>query len=82
MSELQIALIAIGALIILAVLAINWWQERRFHNQVEKSFSPLQRDALLDEPKNLDETKFGKNEIYGSTNEIIDSRATDRFTID
>ncbi|MDI1361755.1 cell division protein ZipA C-terminal FtsZ-binding domain-containing protein [Methylotenera sp.] len=53
MSELQIALIAIGALIILAVLVINWWQERRFHNQVEKSFSPLQRDALLDD-NNLD----------------------------
>jgi FtsZ-interacting cell division protein ZipA len=49
MSELQIALIAIGVLIILAVLVINWWQERRFHNQVEKSFSPLQRDALLDD---------------------------------
>ncbi len=54
MSELQIALIAIGALIILAVLIINWWQERRFHNQVEKSFSPLQRDALLGD-ENLDE---------------------------
>lgn len=50
MSELQIALIGIGALIILAVLAINWWQERRFHHQVEKSFAPLKRDALLDEP--------------------------------
>lgn len=54
MSELQIALIAIGAVIILAVLVINWWQERRFHNQVEKNFSPLQRDALLDDD-NLDE---------------------------
>ena len=58
MSELQIALIAIGALIILAVLVINWWQERRFHNQVEKSFSPLQRDALLDEDS-LDDDDLG-----------------------
>ncbi|MDI1300267.1 cell division protein ZipA C-terminal FtsZ-binding domain-containing protein [Methylotenera sp.] len=60
MSELQIALIAIGALIILAVLIINWWQEKRFHNQVEKSFSPLQRDALLDDNNedDLDNTNF------------------------
>lgn len=50
MSDLQIILIVIGALIILAVLILNWWQERRFHQQVEKSFSTPQRDALLDEP--------------------------------
>lgn len=49
MSELQIALIAIGALIIIVVLVINWWQERKFHHQVEKNFSPLQSDALLDD---------------------------------
>ncbi|MDI1309846.1 MAG: cell division protein ZipA C-terminal FtsZ-binding domain-containing protein [Methylotenera sp.] len=68
MSELQIALIAIGALIILAVLIINWWQERRFHNQVEKSFSPLQRDALLDEgdleESHLADTSFDELNAY------------------
>ena len=51
MSELQIALIAIGALIIVAVLIINWWQERRFHRQLESNFSPLNKDALLDESR-------------------------------
>ena len=82
MSELQITLIAIGALIILAVLVINWWQEKRFHNQVEKSFSPLQRDALLDEPKNLVDPEFGEVDFYGSSNQTIDSRATENFSID
>lgn len=92
MSELQIALIAIGALIISGVLLINWWQERRFHNQVEKSFSPLQRDALLDDgntsesslsqPKKFDEPKFDTAGSYGSSAEAIDSRATDHFSID
>ena len=62
MSELQIALIAIGAVIILAVLVINWWQERRFHRQVENSFSPLQRDALLDNEKPINE-KLTKPEL-------------------
>ena len=50
MSDLQIVLIVIGALIILVVVVINWWQERRFHKQVEKSFSSMQADALLDDP--------------------------------
>ncbi len=47
MSDLQLALIAIGALIILAVLILNWWQERRFHRQVESNFDALKNDALL-----------------------------------
>ncbi len=49
MSDLQIALIAIGALIILAVLILNWWQERRFHRQVQSQFGDLKNDALLPE---------------------------------
>lgn len=51
MSDLQIVLILIGVLIIVAVLIFNWWQERRFHQQVERSFTPLQKDALLEEPQ-------------------------------
>ena len=49
MSDLQIALIAIGALIILAVLILNWWQERRFHRQAQSQFADLKNDALLPE---------------------------------
>lgn len=72
MSDLQIALIAIGALIIVAVIIINWWQERRFHRQVESNFSPLKRDALLDDPA-LDADGF---------NDVLDNRATEHFSID
>lgn len=57
MSDLQIILIAIGALIIAAVLILNWWQERKFHQQIEKGFIKLHDDALLDEPS-LDVTKL------------------------
>ncbi len=49
MSDLQIALIAIGALIILAVLILNWWQERRFHRQVQSQFGDIENDVLLPE---------------------------------
>ncbi|MDP1767127.1 MAG: cell division protein ZipA C-terminal FtsZ-binding domain-containing protein [Methylotenera sp.] len=75
MSDLQIALIAIGALIILAVLIINWWQERRFHRQVEENFAPLQRDALLDDPT-LDTI-----DLNDTLSDRFDSRATDHFSI-
>ncbi len=51
MSDLQIMLIVIGALIIAAVIILNWMQERRFHKQIERSFSPLESDALIDDPK-------------------------------
>lgn len=49
MNDLQIILIIIGALIIAGVLLFNWWQERKFNQQVESSFSQLQNDALLDD---------------------------------
>lgn len=53
MSDLQIVLIIIGGVIIAAVLVFNWWQERRFHQQVEASFSDMKNsdiknDALLE----------------------------------
>lgn len=72
MSDLQIALMAIGALIIIAVIVINWWQERRFHHQVESSFSPLKKDALLDDPS------LDASDLYDAS----DSRASDHFSID
>jgi FtsZ-interacting cell division protein ZipA len=82
MSDLQIALIAIGALIIVTVLIINWWQERRLHRQVESSFSPLKRDALLDdsllEQPLLDDPSLDASEIY----DTLDNHATNHFSTD
>lgn len=54
MSDLQIVLVIIGGVIIAAVLVFNWWQERRFHKQVEASFSGMHdsaanNDALLED---------------------------------
>lgn len=72
MSDLQIVLIVIGALIICAVLIINWWQERRFHKEVESSFSTLQTDALLDDPK------LDVDNVYSD----LDDADADDFSID
>lgn len=82
MSDLQIVLIVIGALIIVAVIIVNWWQERRFHLQVERSFSPLASDALLDDPTvddpKLDVSKFDISNSYTS----MDDPDLDHFTFD
>ena len=79
MSDLQIVLIIIGGLIIIAVLVFNWWQERRFHQQVENNFSPIKNDALLEEPllhtsdlldaeDNFDDIDFSINHPLSSLN--------------
>ena len=67
----------IGALIIVAVIVVNWWQERRFHQQVTRSFTPLDSDALLDDPK-IDTSKFETNSAYNSINDP----AMDDFTFE
>ncbi|MBM3351098.1 MAG: cell division protein FtsZ [Betaproteobacteria bacterium] len=57
MSDLQFILIVVGICIIAAVLMFNWWQERRFHQQIAQGFSRLNNDALMDEPS-LDVSKL------------------------
>lgn len=62
MSDLQLSLIALGALIIAAVVVFNWWQERQLSSKAA-GLNVVEQDALLvddavvnpfDEP-NLDE---------------------------
>lgn len=47
-----------GILLIIAVLIYNWWEEKRFNEQVSKSFSEIDDDALLDENKQAFLDKF------------------------
>jgi len=83
MSDLQIVLIVIGGLIIVAVLVFNWWQERRFHQQVENNFSNIKSDALLDEPS-LDSTQFYDAEVdqdhdtFSISHDLIHETAADK----
>lgn len=83
MSDLQIVLIVIGALIIFAVIVVNWWQERRFHQQVESSFSTLKSDALLDDPS-LDTTDLHDSADEPTFNDSAYENALpeEKFTVD
>jgi FtsZ-interacting cell division protein ZipA len=48
MSDLQMALLLTGVVVVLVVLIFNWNQERRFRKQAATAFAPPERDALLD----------------------------------
>jgi FtsZ-interacting cell division protein ZipA len=48
MTDFQISLMAVGALVIAAVFGYNMWQERRAQKSAEQSFSGNHGDALLD----------------------------------
>ena len=49
MTDLQMALVALGALIIVAVVFFNWWQERSLRNEISEPFEKARRDPLMDE---------------------------------
>lgn len=48
MSELQLGLIVVGAIVVVCVLAYNKWQERQYRRQAERDFPSGHRDVLLD----------------------------------
>ena len=49
MTDLQLALIGLGVLIIVAIVLFNWWQERKLRTEISQRFDEPQQDALLDE---------------------------------
>lgn len=51
MSDLQLALLAGGAVFILAVIAFNVWQEKRARGKAERAFGSRPPDSLFDAPK-------------------------------
>jgi FtsZ-interacting cell division protein ZipA len=54
MSDLQLALLVLGAIIIIAVVAFNWWQERRLRNEAAEHFEVPGSDVLMDEDFQFD----------------------------
>jgi ZipA-like protein with FtsZ-binding domain len=50
MSDLQLALIGIGALVVAGVYGYNWYQEGRFRREAEHAFGDKPEDALFRRP--------------------------------
>lgn len=47
MSDLQLSLLVIGAVIVAAVYFYNWWQERRLRRRLQEAFGEERDDALM-----------------------------------
>ncbi|MCB5187519.1 cell division protein FtsZ [Methylobacillus caricis] len=58
MTDLHWALIALGAVIIGAVLVFNWWQERKLKNETSSRFEEPRYDALMQESQALRSEEF------------------------
>jgi ZipA, C-terminal FtsZ-binding domain len=48
-SDLQLALVGLGAVIIVLVMLFNRWQERRLHRQLTANFETPDHDLLMDD---------------------------------
>lgn len=47
MSDLQVALIVLGVVLIGLVLGLNWWQDRRVRQRMQEDFAPHAEDPLI-----------------------------------
>ncbi|MCB5184297.1 cell division protein FtsZ [Methylobacillus gramineus] len=61
MTDLHWALIALGAVIIGAVLIFNWWQERKLKKETSSRFDEPRYDALMEEDQAVRNEEFQIN---------------------
>ena len=67
MSDLQLALLALGAIIIVAVILFNWWQERKMRKLPAEAFEPAAHDPLLEDQFSIDTSAVLDEEQQRST---------------
>lgn len=67
MSDLQLALLALGAVIIVAVILFNWWQERKLRKIAADAFEPSARDPLLEDTFQIDTEAVLEDEAQAAT---------------
>ncbi|NLC23715.1 MAG: cell division protein [Oxalobacter sp.] len=63
MTELQISLIVIGAVIIIGVIAYNKWQEFRAHKKVERAFADAPEDVLM-QSASVEDSDFRREPVF------------------
>jgi FtsZ-interacting cell division protein ZipA len=66
MSDLQLALLALGAIIIVAVVVFNWWQERSLRKMAADTFEEAERDPLLEDEFHIDTDAVLKDEVQAT----------------
>lgn len=66
MSDLQLALLALGALIIIVVVLFNWWQERRLRSEASGRFAEPEHDPLMENFDNKSNAVAKNEEVPAS----------------
>ena len=83
MSELQIHLIVVGLVVILLVLAFNWWQDRRVRRRMQAQMPVIDQDPLFNgssvSPAVRVEPGLGGSNaaLSGSTNDSVEQTHPD-----
>lgn len=75
MSRLQLGLIAAGAVVIVAVIVYNFWQERRARRRAEQAFGGAAGDALFEEPKSGERREPTLGALPGDEADTVLARA-------
>jgi FtsZ-interacting cell division protein ZipA len=78
MSDLQLSLLALGAVIIAAVILFNWWQERRFMRESMHRFEEPTNDILMADDFQIDPDRLVAFESESLT--IEDRFSEERYT--
>jgi FtsZ-interacting cell division protein ZipA len=71
MSDLQLSLLALGAVIIAAVILFNWWQERRFMRESMHRFEEPTNDILMADDFQIDPDRVA---AFESESLIVEDR--------
>lgn len=80
MNDLQLALLALGAIIIASVILFNWWQERRIHQETVRRFEGPIEDILLKEDFRIDPAAVATVDDAADVAYVShDSKQTDGF---
>jgi FtsZ-interacting cell division protein ZipA len=74
MSDLQLSLLALGAVIIAAVILFNWWQERRFMRESMNRFEEPTNDILMADDFQIDPERIV---AFEAESIIIEDRFSD-----
>lgn len=59
MSELQVSLLGIGAVVVIAVYGYSAWQQRQYRRKFSAAFRPHREDALYQAPSGAAEREVG-----------------------
>ena len=79
MPELQIALLAIGGVVIVMLLGFNWWQDRRVRRRMQATLPSVEKDPLFNDVE--DGLAIRRDPIWGGLDDAPGLSATGQSSL-